>query len=39
MSHEHLIEDEQGELVDCVQLCSDACHRAWCREHGEQEAR
>ena len=25
--HEHYIEDENGELVDVIPLCSDACHR------------
>lgn len=25
--HEHYIEDEDGQLVDAVALCSDACNR------------
>jgi len=25
--HHHRIEDERGDLVDLVTLCSDACHR------------
>ena len=32
--HECLIEDENGELVDAIPLCSDFCHRAYCEEHG-----
>jgi hypothetical protein len=27
--HEYLIEDERGDTVDAVSLCSDACHRAY----------
>lgn len=25
--HLHYIEDENGELIDAIELCSDACHR------------
>ncbi len=32
--HYHLIEDKDGQLVDLVPLCSDACHRGWCETHG-----
>ena len=25
--HEHYIEDERGDLIDAIPLCSDACNR------------
>jgi hypothetical protein len=28
--HLHLIEDDGGELVDVVELCSDECHQYYC---------
>lgn len=31
--HYHFIEF-QGDLVDLVPFCSDACHQAWCEEEG-----
>ena len=32
--HEHCI-DRDGETVDVVKLCSDACNRDWCADNGE----
>ena len=34
--HYHFIEDADGDLVDAVPFCSDACHRDWCRAQGER---
>lgn len=30
--HQHYIEDEDGQLIDVVSLCSDACHRDYAGE-------
>ena len=30
--HYHYMEDESGDVVDLVPLCSDACHRDWAGE-------
>ena len=30
--HQHYIEDAQGDLVDTIALCSDACHREYAGE-------
>jgi hypothetical protein len=32
--HYHFIEDDSGNVIDLVPFCSDACHRAWCADHG-----
>ena len=29
-AHYHELDDDQGDLVDLVTLCSDWCHRCWC---------
>ena len=36
MSHLHHIEDDRGDLVDLVYLCSDSCHRTWCADNGRE---
>ena len=28
--HLHLIEDQEGQLVDAIDLCSDFCHKDYC---------
>jgi hypothetical protein len=28
--HLHLIEDDEGQLVDAIDLCSDFCHQDYC---------
>lgn len=34
--HLHLLEDDNGELVDYIKFCSDACHQFWCRENDSE---
>lgn len=34
--HQHLIEDDDGDVVDVVELCTDWCHREWCAQHGAE---
>ena len=36
--HLHLIEDQEGQLVDVVELCSDECHQLYC-DHYDLEYR
>jgi hypothetical protein len=33
MAHEYLVEDDNGDLVDTVTLCSDSCHQQYCRDN------
>ena len=33
--HYHYLEDDNGELVDVVPFCSDACHRDYCNQTDE----
>lgn len=33
--HEHLLEDDDGDIVDAIPLCSDWCHQMWCAENDE----
>ena len=35
--HEHLIE-VNGDLIDTVPFCSDACHKQWCVDEDEHYA-
>ena len=35
MTHYIIIEDDQGEMVDRIDVCSDACHRDWCRDNDQ----
>lgn len=32
--HYHHVENSDGELVDLIAFCSDACHRDYCADHG-----
>jgi len=32
----HHVEDANGNLLNTVLLCSDACHRLWCDTHGQE---
>jgi hypothetical protein len=32
--HAYLVEDDRGDLVEVVPLCSDSCHRDYCRARG-----
>lgn len=32
--HKLYIEDDNGELIDVVNLCSDSCHRTYCTRIG-----
>ena len=33
--HYHMIEDDSGDLIDLIELCSDECHRQWCIDNDE----
>lgn len=32
--HQYLYENEQGDVVDAVSLCTDWCHQQYCEAHG-----
>ena len=32
-THIHIIEDSQGDAVDCNYFCSDLCNQSFCGEH------
>ena len=34
--HYHTVEDESGDTIDLIPFCSDACNRAYCKQHGLQ---
>src|SRR4249920_978103 len=33
--HVHLIENGEGNVVDVIPFCSDACHRDYCAAHSD----
>jgi len=33
--HYHYLEDDNGDLVDALPMCSDACHRGYCQQTDE----
>lgn len=33
-AHYRTLEDKQGDLIDLIPFCGDACHRDYCLEHG-----